>query len=305
MADSQPLRIGFVPEHFSTPLYFAQKYFGLSATLIPFPSGTGHMITAIRSGEIDVGIGLTEAWVAGLGKEDTPGDGGYRIVGTYVETPLCWAISTGAKRPEITSVSSLKGSKIGISRLGSGSQVMGYVLADQQGWLVPGESPYADFVILQNFLNLRNAVNDGTADFFMWEHFTSKRYYDSGEIRRVGEIYTPWSSWKIVAANRLLPGGNPEVRLQDLFKKLDEGVRYFGEHQDEAVKYISTELDYSEADATEWLRTVEFAKKTEGVDLKVIQSCVNILQKAGVLKEGKGLQPESMLAKGLGAQFPE
>lgn len=202
-------------------------------------------------------------------------------------------------------MSSLKGSKIGISRLGSGSQVMGYVLADQQGWLVPGESPYADFVILQTFLNLRNAVNDGTADFFMWEHFTSKRYYDSGEIRRVGEIYTPWSSWKIVAANGLLPGGNPEARLQDLFKKLDEGVRYFGEHQDEAVKYISTELDYSEADATEWLRTVEFAKKTEGVDLKVIQSCVNILQKAGVLKEGKGLQPESMLAKGLGAQFPE
>ncbi|KAI1458481.1 periplasmic binding protein-like II [Annulohypoxylon moriforme] len=307
MADSsQPLRIGFVPEHFSTPLYFAQKYFGLSATLIPFPSGTGHMITAIRSGEIDIGIGLTEAWVAGLGKEDTPGDGGYRIVGTYVETPLCWAISTGAKRPEITSVSSLKGSKIGISRIGSGSQVMGYVLADQQGWLTPGKSPYEDFVILQNFANLRNAVNDGKADFFMWEHFTSKRYYDSGEIRRVGEIYTPWSSWKIVASTeRLLSGPSTDQRLLDLFKKLDEGVKYFGEHQDEAVKYISTELDYSEADAREWLSTVRFATKTEGVDLKVIQSCVDILRKAGVLAEGKGLQPESMLIKGLGAQFPE
>ncbi|OTA90224.1 hypothetical protein M434DRAFT_78193 [Hypoxylon sp. CO27-5] len=305
MADSsQPLRIGFVPEHFSTPLHFAQKYFGLAAKLIPFPSGTGHMITAIRAGEIDVGIGLTEAWVAGLGKEDTPGDGGYRIVGTYVETPLCWAISTGAKRPEITSVASLKGSKIGISRIGSGSQVMGYVLADQQGWLTPGESPYADFVVLQNFENLRKAVNDGTADFFMWEHFTSKRYYDNGEIRRIGEIYTPWSSWKIVAATNLLPKNNPDKRLLDLFKKLDEGIHYFGEHQDEAVKYISTELDYSEADAREWLSTVQFATKTEGVNLKVIQSCVDILQKAGVLKEGKGLHPESMLANGLGAQFP-
>ncbi|OTA99915.1 hypothetical protein M426DRAFT_324726 [Hypoxylon sp. CI-4A] len=306
MADSsQPLRIGFVPEHFSTPLYFAQKHFGLSAKLIPFPSGTGHMITAIRSGEIDVGIGLTEAWVAGLGKEDTPDDGGYRIVGTYVETPLCWAISTGAKRPEIKDVTSLKGSKIGISRLGSGSQVMGYVLADQQGWLEPGASPYADFVILQNFANLRNAVNDGSADFFMWEHFTSKRYYDSGEIRRVGEIYTPWSSWKIVASTALLPDQNPDKRLLDLFKKLDEGIHYFAAHNDEAVKYISTELDYSEADATEWLKTVQFAIKTEGVDLKVIQSCVDILRKAGVLKEGKGLQPETMLVKGLGAQFPQ
>lgn len=86
---SKPLRIGYVPEHFSTPIHFATKYFDLDAELTPFPSGTGHMITALRADDIDVGIGLTEGWVAGLGKEDTPGDGGYRIVGTYVETPLC------------------------------------------------------------------------------------------------------------------------------------------------------------------------------------------------------------------------
>ena len=87
-----PLRIGFVPEHFSTPIHFAKTYFGLSAELIPFPSGTGHMITALRSGDIDVGIGLTEGWVAGLGREDITDDGGYRLVGTYVETPLCTSI---------------------------------------------------------------------------------------------------------------------------------------------------------------------------------------------------------------------
>jgi len=89
MADPKPLRIGYVPEHFSTPVHFAQKHFGLTAQLIPFPSGTGHMITSLRAGEIDVGIGLTEGWIAGLGKEDVVDGGGYGIVGTYVETPLC------------------------------------------------------------------------------------------------------------------------------------------------------------------------------------------------------------------------
>lgn len=89
MAAKSPLRVGFVPEHFSTPLHFATTHFGLSVELIPFKSGTGHMILALRAGEIDVGIGLTEAWVAGLGKEDVEGDGGYKIVGSYVETPLC------------------------------------------------------------------------------------------------------------------------------------------------------------------------------------------------------------------------
>ncbi len=83
-----PLRIGYVPEHFSTPIHFAKTYFGLDAETIPYPSGTGHMITALRAGDIDVGIGLTEGWVAGLGKEE-PEQGGYKIVGTYVETPLC------------------------------------------------------------------------------------------------------------------------------------------------------------------------------------------------------------------------
>ena len=88
MADQQ-LRIGYVPEHFSTPLHFALTHYGLNAKTIPFPSGTGHMVTALRAGEIDIGIGLTEGWIAGLGKEGYEGDGGYRLVGTYVDTPLC------------------------------------------------------------------------------------------------------------------------------------------------------------------------------------------------------------------------
>ncbi|PNP42034.1 hypothetical protein TGAMA5MH_06213 [Trichoderma gamsii] len=291
-----PLRIGYVPEHFSTPLHFAQKYYGLDATLVPFPSGTGHMITALRANEIDIGIGLTEAWIAGLGKDGVEGDGGYRLVGTYVETPLCWAISTGAKRPEITSVDSLKGGKIGVSRIGSGSYVMGYVLADKNGWLsAPGasDSPYSDHVVLNTFERLRNAVNSGEADFFMWEHFTSKKYYDSGEIRRVDEIYTPWSSWKIVASTKLTQGGL-DARVKDLFQKLDQGVAHFNKNPDEAVEYISTNLDYSAEDAREWLKTVTFPAKTEGVKPEVVTSCVSILRKAGVLQEGKGMSSDQM-----------
>jgi ABC-type nitrate/sulfonate/bicarbonate transport system substrate-binding protein len=214
---------------------------------------------------------------------------------------LGWAISTGAERPEITSVDSLKGGKIGVSRIGSGSYVMGFVLADQQGWLTSGSesgSPYADTVVLNTFANLRNAVNSGEADFFMWEHFTSKRYYDSGEIRRVGEIYTPWSSWKIVASTQLTTQGGAGLdgRLEDLFGKLDRGIAYFNEHADEAVKYISTELDYSEEDAREWLKTVRFPKQIQGVDPAVVEKTVQVLQKAGVLAEGNGMGPGAMTA---------
>ncbi|KAL2190619.1 periplasmic binding protein-like II [Thermothelomyces heterothallicus CBS 203.75] len=306
---SSRLRVGFVPEHFSTPIHFAQKHYGLDAELIPFPSGTGHMITALRAGEIDVGIGLTEGWVAGLGKAQEAGDkdGGYRLIGTYVETPLCWAISTGAERPEIRTVDSLQGGKIGVSRIGSGSYVMGYVLAEERGWLVPTAgvgsdkeqaAPYSDIVVLNTFENLRKAVNSGEADFFMWEHFTSKRYYDKGEIRKIGEIYTPWSSWKIVASTRLIQGdGNPDAAVENLLKKLDQGIKHFNENKEEAVKYISTELDYSEEDAREWLKTVRFPERTRGVDAKVVIQTVETLCTAGVLKINSGVDASSMIAK--------
>ncbi|TGO47527.1 hypothetical protein BCON_0274g00160 [Botryotinia convoluta] len=295
-ATQTPLKIGYVPEHFSTPLHFAQKHFGLEAELIPFPSGTGHMITSIRSGEIDVGIGLTEGWVAGLGKSDVEGDGGYRIVGTYVETPLCWAISTGANRP-LNSIAHLKNGKIGVSRIGSGSYVMGFVLADEQGWLNENQSSGGPFEVvpLQTFEKLRNGVNDSTVDFFMWEHFTSKRYYDNGEIKRIGEIYTPWSSWKIVASTKVLQN-TEDKRLDDLFEKIDKGVGHFEKNQAEAVKYISTSLDYSEEDANEWLKTVRFASATKNVDVAVIQKTVATLQKAKVLGDD-GMSAEQMISQ--------
>lgn len=181
---------------------------------------------------------------------------------------------------------------------------MGFVLADAHGWLSTAASsagsaagPYSDTVVLNTFENLRRAVNAGDADFFMWEHFTSKRYYDSGEIRRVGEIYTPWSSWKIVASTRIVDAPGLDPRVSDLFERLDKGVRYFNENKEEAVRYISTELDYSEEDAREWMKTVRFPEQTAGVDVEVVEKTVGVLRKAGVLVEGKGLEPVAMIGK--------
>lgn len=127
------------------------------------------MVTALQSGEIDIGVGLTEGWVAAMGKaQEAEKDAGFKVVGTYVETPLCWAISTGARREELNSVKDLKGKTVGVSRIGSGSYVMSFVLADQEGWLGAGSGSPFPVEPLNTFLNLREGVNNGTADFFMW-----------------------------------------------------------------------------------------------------------------------------------------
>jgi ABC-type nitrate/sulfonate/bicarbonate transport system substrate-binding protein len=254
------------------------------------------MVTALQSNEIDIGVGLTEGWISALGKaQAAKQDAGFKIVGTYVETPLCWSISTGAQRDDIQSIRDLRGKRVGVSRIGSGSYVMSYVLADQEGWLdAKATQPPFPVEALNTFAQLREGVNSGTADFFMWEHFTSKKYYDNGAIKRVGEIYTPWSSWKIVAQNKLL---NPEnwthgsgaeaftEELEDVLVKINQGVEHFEKEQEEAVRYISTKLDYSEEDAREWLKTVQFAQDVRGVDEAVVAKTVRILQKAGVLEK--------------------
>ncbi|KAI4117130.1 MAG: hypothetical protein LQ338_007604 [Usnochroma carphineum] len=292
-----PLRVGFVPEHFSTPLHFAQTYFSLEANLIPFPSGTGHMVSSLRAGELDIAIGLTEGWTAALASQPSnyqSNDTDFKLVATYVESPLCWAISTGHARDDIKGIENLKGKAMGVSRIGSGSYVMGFVLADREGWLQqssPSISPPFGVKPLQDFENLRKGVNDGTVDFFMWEHFTSKKFYGPSAspypIKKVGEIYTPWSSWMIVAKNPLV--GSSE--LEEVLEKLNMGVKYFRENPEEAVKYISEELDYEEEDAREWLKTVRFAEDVRGVKRSVLEKTVKILKNAGVVgEEGRGLE---------------
>ena len=166
---------------------------------------------------------------------------------------------------------------------------MGFVLADQQKWLaeVPDEKKaFSEIVPLQTFEKLRKGVIDGEVDFFMWEHFTTKRYYDNGELKRVGEIYTPWPSWGIVATPEVIEDG--KGRLEDFMTRLNDGIGYFEGHKDEAVEYISTDLDYSKEDAREWLKTVRFAADIRGVKREMVEGVVVTLKKAGVLGDGVG-----------------
>jgi hypothetical protein len=294
---TQSIRIAFVPEHYLLPLHLASKQnaFPFPVQLIPFPSGTGHMITALRANEVDVAIGLTEGWVAGLLGGDGKGRG-YRIVGSWVENPLRWAIVTGKDRSigsvdDLGSLAKRDGLKVGVSRLGSGSHVMASVLARERGWEM-GEQGMKP-VVLGPFKELRDGVNDEKADFFMWEHFTTKKYWDGTdgerkEVKWVGEIYTPWPSWHVVVRERLA-----EEVVEGLFKGFDEGMRLFEEGGDGmVVKMLGSgeaHCHYGEEDAREWLKGVRFAKNTRGVSRKVMDGVVDVLKGAGVIKQDVGI----------------
>ncbi|EHY55297.1 hypothetical protein HRR83_009098 [Exophiala dermatitidis] len=309
---SREIRVGYVPEHYLLPLHFCTKHnlfpSSIRVTLVPFPSGTGHMITSLRSKEIDLAIGLTEGWVAGLLNPDiynkSAEEKGYSIVGSWVSTPLRWAIVTGRNRDDINSVEDLKNHRrVGVSRIGSGSHVMAFVLAQQEGWLYQTKDSKSEgltIVPLGPFKDLRDGVTSSTADFFMWEHFTTKPYFHGEDtpLKKIGEIYTPWPSWHIAASRSTFPDPANDETLKQIFDALDQGIKAFNQDTDAGIRMLGTGeagCHYSEEDGREWLKDVKFVEGTRGVDAGVMSGVVDVLKTAGVIgrevtiKEGDGV----------------
>ncbi|KAH9817094.1 hypothetical protein DFH28DRAFT_963035 [Melampsora americana] len=282
---SKKLRIGYVPEHFSSPLLQlieSDHEFAASVELIPNPSGTGEMIKSFKDGKIDVAIALTESLIAGI----ILGKGDYKLIGTYVTSPLNWAVITGAKS-EHKSIEDLRGQKLGISRLGSGSQVMASVMALQHGWLADGAKPI-EFVVNDTFKNLRDSVNDGSTAAFMWEWFTTKPFQDSGEVKFIGNVPTPWESWVIVASPQ---ERNPEVlapaRLKEFLDKLDRFTHRFGiekgVREAEHVDFVKNRFHQKEEDVKEWMKGVSYPEKCSQVSLTTVKETIKTLHLAGVI----------------------
>ena len=175
--------------------------------------------------------------------------------------------------------------------MGSGSHVMAFVLAQQEGWFDSSQSSDEEklpTVILGPFKDLRDGVTSSKADFFMWEHFTTKPFFHGEDtpLKNIGEIYTPWPSWHIAASSKTFPDPEKDEKLQQLFEAFDQGVKDFKTNPDEGVRLLGTgELGchYSEEDAREWLKAVEFANATKGVDAAIMEGVVKVLQGAGVI----------------------
>ncbi|KAF9976952.1 hypothetical protein BGZ73_007462 [Actinomortierella ambigua] len=298
------LRVGFVPEHFSSPLHRAVElgYFereGIIVERVCCPGGTGEMTTKLIDGSLDIAIALTEGLLAGIAK----GHDAYKIVGTYVESPLCWAISVG-QNSRHTSRATLRNGTIGISRLGSGSHIIPFVLADQEGWLEgktlpPGEVSKApfEFKVLHNFANLRNSVNDNSSDAFLWERFTTKPYHDSNEVRLVDTITPPWPAFMIAASVKHLPA-TPDTASKNVISKflsvLSRSTFEFTDpkNYNESIEYVQNKMSYNKQDVEDWFSGVRYPSEKSGacagVQQEALLTCSRVLLEAGVLHKGQG-----------------
>ena len=251
MSKLNQFQVGGVPEHFNLPWKKAieENRFekqGISISWQDYHGGTGAMTKALRSGDLDIAILLTEGIIADIHRGNPS-----KIIQFYVKSPLRWGIHVGAKS-KFTSVNDLENSRAAISRFGSGSHLMAYVNADNYKWDLAKQK----FEVVKNLDGGRAYLADGKADYFLWEKFTTKPFVDNGEFRIIGECPTPWPSFVVAVREELLLTHNTEI--EQILKIVNESCSQV-KTSDNTVKEIAERYQLKEEDVAVWFNETEWA----------------------------------------------
>lgn len=247
------IRVGGVPEHFNLPWHLCIddgtfESHNLEVKWRDFPDGTGAMCQALRKEEIDVAVILTEGIV-----KDILNGNQVKIVQEYIASPLIWGIHVAAQS-SYKSLEDLKKKKVAISRYGSGSHLMAYVNAKNLGW----NPRDLEFEVVGDINGAVAALQSGKADYFLWEHFTTKPLVDNGIFRRIADCPTPWSCFVIAVREKFL--NNEPAALQNMLRILNLVTSKFKE-----IPGVDTALakKYEQRleDIRQWLKITTWSQK--------------------------------------------
>lgn len=272
------LKIGGVPEHFNYPWYLTLKdkeysNYTINLRWKDFPGGTGDMCKALRSGDVDIAVVLTE----GIIKDIIDGNPS-KILQTYVETPLIWGIHTKANS-NFTQISDLENKRIAISRYGSGSHLMAIVNAYNQGWNLDS----LDFRVIKNLEGGIRALQNDEADYFLWEHFTTKPYVDNGIFKRIADCPTPWPCFVIAVRNESLEKYPEEIKK--VLEIINAKTRLF-KSIDNIDETLATRYEQKLEDIQKWLSITEW-NTGNPISEDFIESIQNKLYDFNVIKQRK------------------
>ncbi len=268
------IRVGGVPEHFNYPFYLARDYglykkYNINVDFIIQKCGTGAMISALKQQKVDIIIALTE----GLIQEMVTGTT-IDLIGTYVESPLCWAICGKSN----SKLKKLKNKKFGISRLGSGSHLMACVYAMQNNW----KKNDISFKMVGDFESLRSSVNNDETDVFLWETFTSKPFFDSGELSRLGQITTSWPCFMIATLK--------DTRIKRIDQLncfmlcMQEAVQIFKKEKNKMPIQIAQKYNLSIEDVYEWYNKVNITA-TKSISKQAIDCVIQTFKKMDLVTD--------------------
>lgn len=247
------IKIAGVPEHFNLPWHLCLENgefdsVGIDLQWTDVPEGTGKMCQMLRNGETDIAVILTE----GIVKDINAGNP-TKIVQVYVESPLIWGIHVDANSRYKT-LSDLEKAKVAISRYGSGSQLMAYVNADNQGW----KTDEIEFEVVNTIDGAVEALTSGKADYFMWERFMTKPLVDKGIFRKIADCPTPWPCFVIAVRNEFLEKNIGGIEL--ILEIINNTTREFKDIPS-IDRTLASKYHQKIEDIQEWLRLTKWSQK--------------------------------------------
>lgn len=277
----QKIRITGVPEHFNYPWLqvIAQQPFldeGIELVWQEESRGSGAMNKALRERSTDIALVLTESFI----KDRIEGNPS-KIIGLHIASPLNWGIHLSAKSKENT-LSELSEAPFLISRYGSGSHLMAFLLAKEQGWTTDN----LKFEVIDNLEGAKKAFENKEAKIFLWEKYTTKPLVDSGLFKRVGEIPTPWPCFVIVATEQIL-GTHAEVlvRLRNMVYAF---AKKMTQYKDFPVT-ISKNYGIQEVDVRAWLKQTKWATDNK-IEKSTLENTMDILQNLNLIEKKKNIE---------------
>ena len=268
------LRIGGVPEHFNLPWHLsinsgAIEKLGIEATWKDYPSGTGSMVKALNNNEVDVAMLLTEGAIKAQAQ-----DSDFEIISLYTQSPLMWGVHVPANS-EINSLKDIKNAKFAISRFGSGSHLMAFLLAEQVGIKLELES----FEIINNLAGARKLFKQGGNYVFLWEQFMTQPYVDQGEFRRIDTLPTPWPCFVVCVRKDIYA-----VAKVSVINMLNSVLNTANDLKSSpiAAKLIAAEYSLEESQVEEWLSITDWTKKAE-IDSNLVLDVQHKLSGLGLI----------------------
>jgi sulfonate transport system substrate-binding protein len=270
------LKIGGVPEHFNLPWRLAIeegkfKSAGIELHWSDMTGGTGQMIKGLQAGTLDIAVllteGITRAILKGLDA---------KIIAVYVQTPLIWGVHVPVNQG-INQLEDLDASTFAISREGSGSHLMSYVLAKQQGW----DSTALSFNVVGDVYGGLWALNNDEAQGFLWEKYTTQPFVDQGKCKRIGEVLTPWPCFVIAVRTEILQ--QEAALLQAILPIIQKRAQELKNSADSA-EVLAWRYALKKDEVTAWLSKTEWSDQLE-VNQKDIQHVVETLHELNLVTD--------------------
>ena len=207
------------------------------------------MAAALRSGELDAAMLLTEGAVAGVAS-----GGGFGIASLYTESPLLWGIHVPAALG-LHAVDDLEGARYAISRRGSGSHLMAFVHARARGW------PTDDLDVRERRQSRRGrrGVRERRGRRVLLGKIHDEAARRRGAVSARGRVRAPWPAFVVCVADAV--GAEQRAGAREAAGRRFSSRRTCSPRARTPRRFIGARYSLEPSDVAEWLRATRWARR--------------------------------------------